>query len=188
MSENTDSTGSVDSGSDGTVLDGVHKGLEVVGVALLVLIGVITSARVVARTSPAFPNLIWSGEIARYALVIMTIIGIPYAMRTEDHISIRPLLEGLEERTRTVLFLTANVLVVGFSFLLAYASARVAERTLGNPLPTVRWLNYGYVNILITIMFVLTAIYALEQVASEWRTLTGNATTDGESVEAKDNA
>lgn len=182
MSESTDTTGG------GTVLDRVHKSLEVVGVGLLVFIGVVISARVVARTSPVFPDLIWSGEIARYALVITTIVGIPYAMRTEDHISIRPLLEGLEERIRNVLFLIANVLVVGFSFLLAYASAQVAQRTLGNPLPTVRWLNYGYVNILITIMFVLTAIYALEQVASEWRTLTGNAPTDGESVEAKDNA
>ena len=188
MSENTDSTGSVDSASGGTVLDGVHKGLEVVGVTLLVVIGVITTARIVVRTSPVFPNLIWTGEIARYALVVMTVVGIPYAMRTEDHISIRPLLDGLEDRTRDSLFLVANVLVVGFSVFLAYASSQVARRTLGNPLPTVRWLNYGYVNILITIMFALTAIYALEQVVSQWRTLTGNATTDGDAVEAKDNA
>jgi len=188
MSENTDSTESVDSASGVTVLDRAHKALEVVGVAVLVFTGIILTVRIVARTSPVFPDLIWTGEIARYALVVMTVVGIPYAMRTDDHISIRPLLEGLEDRTRDALLLVANVLVVGFSVFLAYASAQVSQRTLGNPLPTVRWLNYGYVNILITIMFALTAIYALEQVVSQWRMLTGNTTTDGDAVEAKDNA
>lgn len=171
-----------------TVLDTVHRLLEVVGVALLVLIGVITAMRIVVRTSPIFPTLIWTGEIARYALVIMTVLGIPYAMRTDDHISIRPILESLGNRYESVLIVITNLLVIGFSLVLSYASFQMAQRTLGNPLPTVRWLNYGYVNILITVMFVLTAIYALEQTVSVWRTLTTGETTDTESVDVKENA
>lgn len=169
------------------ILDTVHRALEMIGVALLVFIGVIVALRIVVRTSTALPSLIWTGEIARYALVILTVVGIPYAMRTDDHISIRPILDSLGERNRGILILTTNLLMVGFSFVLAYASYRMAYRTLGNPLPTVRWLNYGYVNILISIVFVLTAIYTLEQTVSVWRTLRSHEPTADESVEVGDN-
>ena len=151
------------------ILEKVHKGLEVVGIGLLLAVGLSVTLRIIARQVDFLPDLLWTGEISRYALVLMTIIGVPYAMWTNDHISIRPLMETLAERYQTVLFIMTNVLIVLFCLFLALSSYVVAGRTLSNPLPTVRWLNYGYVNITMTLMFLLTAVFTLDNTVKLWR-------------------
>src|SRR5699024_10881026 len=89
--------------------------------------------------------------------------------RTDDHISIRPLLKSLSGNYQKVLFMVTNVLVAAFCLLIAYSSFVVSKRTLGTPLPTVRWLNYGYVNISMVVMFLLTAVYTINGTQDLWR-------------------
>lgn len=155
--------------SEYDILERIHKGLEVVGIALLVVIGLAVTLRIVTRQVDFLPELLWTGEISRYALVLMTVVGVPYAMWTDDHISIRPLIETVSDRYRVGLFMVTNILIVLFCFLLALSSYVVAGRTLGNPLPTIRWLNYGYVNIIMSIAFLLTVIFTISNTVSLWR-------------------
>ncbi|EMA54767.1 TRAP transporter small permease [Halococcus salifodinae] len=143
--------------------------LEIVGVALVAVIGVTVTLRVASRPLDFLPDLLWTGEIARYSLVLLTIVGIPYAMRTNDHISIRPLLKSFSGNYQTVLFMVTNVLITVFCLFIAYSSFVVSRRTLGNPLPTVRWLNYGYVNLVMVVMFLLTAVYTTNDTRGLWR-------------------
>lgn len=150
------------------ILGKIHKTLEVLGVALLAIIGVSVTLRIASRPVDFLPNLLWTGEISQYCLVILTIIGIPYAMRTNDHISIRPLLKSLSGNYQTGLFMLTNVLVIAFCLLAALSSYIVSGRTLGNPLPTVRWLNYGYVNIIMVMMFLLTTVYVAADTRQLW--------------------
>ncbi|MFC5973573.1 TRAP transporter small permease [Halomarina salina] len=151
------------------ILGKVHTALEIIGVLLVGVIGVTVTLRIASRPLEFLPDLLWTGEIARYCLVILTIVGIPYAMRTNDHISIRPLLKSLSGNYQSVLFMVTNVLVLAFCLFIAYSSYVVAGRTLGNPLPTVRWLNYGYVNIIMAVMFLLTAAYTAADTRDLWR-------------------
>lgn len=160
-------------------LDVVEKSCEYLGMGFLCLMGVLAVLQIVMRFVTAQTigfSLTWTGELTRYLLVLMTAVGVPYAMRTDGHISIRPLVEKLPDPVSTRVLAFTNVLVVALCVIVAYSAYVVAQRTISEPLPSIGWLKAGYAHWLLGLMFVLTAIVALEQT---YELLTGDGVPGG---------
>lgn len=147
-------------------LEAIEKLCEYTGMALLCLMGVSAVLQIVVRfvTGELFGlSFTWTGELTRYSLVLMTAIGVPYAMLTDAHISLRPLVEKLPDRWATGMLALTNTFVAGLCFVVAYSSYVVAQRTLSQSLPSIGWLKEGYAHVLLGLAFVVTAVIALQK-------------------------
>lgn len=104
-------------------LDSVFSSFEMTLAGLLLLVmSVIAFLQVITRYC-FFYSLVWSEEITRYCMILMTFMGAAYAVAKQDHISI-DLLSDFFKKHQIPIALILNLMV--FLFLLvcvAYGSA-----------------------------------------------------------------
>lgn len=161
------------------VLDYIEKGTVLAGIALFVLINVVATFQVFVRFANLGISTTWTGEIARYLLVIMVFVGAPYAMRNNDNISIRPLFRLLPSLAQKVLITFSNIMVIAFSMLIIYSVSQVLDRTLGVTLTTVSWLTTGHAQVILGIMFVIVTLLSIENTILMWQ-------SDGAPIKTED--
>jgi TRAP-type C4-dicarboxylate transport system permease small subunit len=161
------------------VLDYIEKGTVLAGIALFVLINVVATFQVFVRFANLGISTTWTGEIARYLLVIMVFVGAPYAMRNNDNISIRPLFRLLPPLAQKVLITFSNIMVIAFSMLIIYSVSQVLDRTLGVTLTTVSWLTTGHAQVILGIMFVIVTLLSIENTILMWQ-------SDGAPIKTED--
>lgn len=160
-------------------MDAIEMSCEYLGMTLLFLMGILATLQILFRfvTSQTLGfSVTWTGELTRYFLVFMTAAGIPYAMRTDDHISIRPIVKKLSDTMRKVVLTVANVLVSIVCLVIAYSAYIVSQRTLTQPLPSIDWLKTGYAHAFLGLMFVLTVFAVVEQTYELWTIETDDET------------
>lgn len=138
------------------------------GQLVLALMGVIVAFQIIMRPLPIDYGAVWTTEIARYLLVVMTLTGIPYAMRRGSHISIRPLLRMLSDSLQQYFLTLANLLVVVMCAIGIWSAVTVVDRTLVQSLPTVGWLSVGYLMIYLAVAFALCIVVIFEKMVSMW--------------------
>lgn len=147
-------------------LNVVEKGCEYLGMGFLCLMGVLAVLQILMRFGTAQTigfSVTWTGELTRYLLVLMTTVGVPYAMRTDAHISLRPLVEMLPDAISQPVLAVTNLLVVSLCLMVAYSAYVVSQSTLSQSLATLDWVKIGYAHVLIGLMFLLAAVIALEK-------------------------
>ncbi|WP_339106088.1 TRAP transporter small permease subunit [Haloterrigena salinisoli] len=159
--------------SAGPLMDRIEQLLGGLGKLTLATMGVIVGLQILFRFVPvSFPS-VWTTEVARYLLVFMTLTGVPYAMRRENHISVRPLLRMVSDSIRNLMITLSNVLVVVMCSIVVLSGFTILERTMLQSLPTVGWLKVGYLMIYLIAVFGLCIVFIFEQTARIW---TGEAT------------
>lgn len=136
----------------------------------LTVMGGIVALQILVRALPIDYGAVWTTEIARYLLVMMTLTGIPYAMRRGNHISIRPLLRMLSDSVQRYLITVSNLLVIVMCAIGIWSAVSVLDRTLVQSLPTVDWLKVGYLMIYLAIAFGLCIVVVVEKIMSVWMT------------------
>lgn len=157
--------------SAATVFQRIEKACEILGVALLSVLCVLATLQIGFRYTGGLFDIsaAWTEELARYFFVMMVLIGVPYTMRTGDDISIRPLLRRFSDRLQKWCLTVSNVFVVLLSLIMVYSAYIVSQRTLGTTLATVDWLRTGYIHVLLGVVFILAAVFAVEQTVQTWR-------------------
>ena len=150
------------------VADRVEGLLGGLGRLILAVMGTIVALQILFRFVPIPFTAVWTTEIARYLLVIMTLTGVPYAMRRGNHISIRPLLRMLSSSRQQYLLVVSDILVIVMCAIVIRSGISILDRTLLQSLPTVGWLNVGYVMVYLIGMFALCILFIVENTASVW--------------------
>jgi len=153
------------------IFGSVQSICEYFGVVLLTMLTLLAAMQIFVRFFGAQVdfNAVWTAELARYCLVIMTFVGVPYAMRTNENISIRPLLKQAPVAVQKPLLTLSNIIIVVFSVLIVFSVNETARRTLSVGLPTVEWITVGYAQVILAIAFALAALFAVEETIELFR-------------------
>ncbi|KAA9396332.1 TRAP transporter small permease [Haloarcula sp. CBA1130] len=151
-----------------TLMQRLENALGSLGQLVLGAMGVVVAFQIIMRVLPTDYGAVWTTEIARYLLVIMTLTGIPYAMRRGSHISIRPLLRMLTDSLQKYLTTFSNLLVIAMCGIGIWSAVSVIEQTLVQSLPTVGWLRVGYLMIYLAIAFALCIVFIVEKMVTMW--------------------
>lgn len=160
-------------------MDRVEGLLGGLGKLIVAVMGGIVALQILFRFVPvSFPS-VWTTEIARYLLVVMTLTGLPYAMRRGSHISIRPLLRMLPSSAQRSLIVLSDTLVIVMCAIMIQSGISILDRTLVQSLPTVSWLNVGYVMIYLIGVFALSIVFILENMTSTWRSERAESDVNG---------
>lgn len=167
------------------IFDGVQDLCEYAMIGLFAIMTVLATAQILIRfiLSDFGVTAVWTEQLSRYLLVILTFIGAPYAMRTNDNISIRPLLERAPKGLQKGLITLSNALIVVFSLFVIWSVIEVLPRTINVPLSNFRSLTVGYAHIVLAVAFLFVLLYAIEETVELWQTgeiSTGADTPDEE--------
>jgi TRAP-type C4-dicarboxylate transport system permease small subunit len=126
------------------VLNGINRGIDGVNWAVgwllaaqLLVMTVLISWQVFARFVMGSP-LAFSEEIARFAMVWMTMLGAAYAYRYGTLISVGVLSDFGGPRVRRVLQVTVSLASVIFAYVLLVEGLAIAERTAVQTAPSTR--------------------------------------------------
>ncbi len=140
--------------------------LELVGVLLLSVILGLTLLQVVIRELPY--SVVWTEELARFTLIILTFVGMPYAMKQQEDISLRQIIEKLPFKYWKPFFIISNILVVVLCVVLILSVYSIAPRTINQRLVTFRLFAQGHAHIVLGLGSFLTILYAIEHTYDLW--------------------
>lgn len=149
-----------------TLSELVSKVLEIVGVLLLGVILGLTLLQVVIREIPY--SIVWTEELSRFTLVILTFVGMPYAMKQQEDISLRQIIEKVPFKYWKPLFIFSNIMVIILCVALIMSVYSIAPRTITQRLVTFRFFAQGHAHIVLGIGSFLTILYAIEQTYELW--------------------
>ena len=141
--------------------------LEWVLIALMVALTVIVIVAVVYRKSGA--SLSWYDEIASVMLAWITYYGAALAALRRRHIGLDSLLLMLPLPARMWATALAEVLVLAFFALLAWAGFEVVQVLRGDTLVSLRWMPVQLTQSVIPIGAVLFIVAELMSLPSYWR-------------------
>lgn len=153
-----------------SVFDIIQDVCEYLMIALLALMTLLAAGQILIRfiLADLGVSAVWTEQLSRYLLVLLTFIGAPYAMRTGENISIRPLLERAPPRVQRTLVTVSNVLVIVFAIFVIQSVLAVLPRTIDVPLSNFRSLTVGYAHIVLAAAFVMVLLYAVEETIRLW--------------------
>ena len=150
------------------LFDYLENATVLIGIGLFVLINLIAAFQVFMRFADLGISTTWTGELARYLLVVMVFVGAPYAMRNDDNISIRPLFRLVPSLAQKILITFSNLMIIAFSVLVIHSVDQVLDRTSGVTLATIDWLTVGDAQIVLAVMFALVILFAIEETILMW--------------------
>lgn len=139
-------------------------------IALMIALTVVVVVAVVFRKAGA--SLSWYDEIASILLAWITYYGSALAALKRSHIGVDDLLLRLPPRARAVAVVVAEVLVVCFFLLLAWAGWKVLTVLEGMSLVSLTWVPVQLTQSVIPIgaaLFVLAELLTLPERISEAR-------------------
>lgn len=166
------------------VSDAVSTTLEILGVLLLTVIVGLTLLQVAIRELPF--SVVWTEELARFTLIILTLVGMPYAMKQQEDISLRQIIEKLPFKYWKPLFILSNLLVIALCLVLIVSAYSVFPRTIDQRLVTFRLFAQGHAHLVLGIGAFLTALYAVEQTYELWNADEESDVLDDETDEPDD--
>ena len=143
---------------------------------LMVVLTVIVILAVFARKLGA--SFVWYDEVASVMLAWVTYYGAALAALKRQHIGFDGLLLRLPLKARMTAVVIAEVLVIGFFVLLAWAGLEVLAVVGGDRLVSLTWVPIAVTQSVIPIGAVLCIICELLSLPEYWR-----ATRSGHSTE-----
>jgi len=153
----------------------------------VLLLGVIlglTLLQVVIREIPY--SLVWTEELARFTLIILTFVGMPYAMKQQEDISLRQIIEKLPFKYWKPLFILANLLVIVLCLVLIISVYSIVPRTINQRLVSFRFFAQGHAHLVLGIGSFLTILYAIEHTYELWDADEQTEVVDDETAEPEE--
>ncbi len=99
-------------------------GKDLAGAGLLFMTGLVTLDVLLRRVFNA--PLIFADEVSGYLLVLVTLMGLGYALREEAHIQVRMGIDHISQRKRVVLHLMISVVAIFYAAILLVYTAELA--------------------------------------------------------------
>ena len=122
-------------------------------------------------------SLVWSEEVARYALVWSSMIGASVAYRQGGHVAITNLVERLPPMLRTIVARIVHLLILAFGCLVAWTGWALAARNFArHQLSAALQIDIAWVNIAIPAGGLLIAIAAVEAIITATKPSAGVTT------------
>ena len=128
----------------------------VVGVFLVVLILTLVSLQVYQRYMPG-SGWVWSGEIARFSLVWLTLSLSGYLTANDEHITLEMIDHVVSSRVLGVIKRLAHVIVTLIALAMVYEAYNLISRRTGQVTPAAR-MPLTWVYVLPFLGFLLTAL------------------------------
>jgi tripartite ATP-independent transporter DctM subunit len=127
----------------------------------------------VAGRALATTGFLWTGEVAQFALSVLTFVGGVVAYRRLQHLPVRALTNLLPPRTQAVLVVLAEWLVLLAAAVVAIASATLVQSTWNEQTPILR-IPAASIALPLSAAMALLALYAFERLLrADRRTLVG---------------
>jgi len=124
-------------------------------------------------------SLSWYDEVAAILLSWVTYYGACLAALERKHIGVDSILLMMPVQLRVVGMLVAEVMVIGFFILLAWAGLTVLEILEGDTLVSLTWVPIQFTQSVIPVTAILFIICELLSIPSYWReTVAGNSLND----------
>lgn len=137
-----------------------------VAAATLTVALVVMAAQVVARYFLS-DSLIWSEEVARYALVWSSMIGAAVAYRQGAHVAVTDFVVRLPLPLQALTVRAVHLLILGFSSVLAWQSWTLTLRSFArHEVTAALQVDIAWVQLALAVGGALIAIVALEAI---WR-------------------
>lgn len=145
-------------------------------IALMLILTIVVVVGVIWRKAGA--SLSWYDEIASILLAWITYYGAALAALKRSHIGVDDLLLRLPLRARKVAVIVAEVLVIGFFVLLAWAGFRVLGVLGGMSLVSLTWMPIAVTQSVIPIGAILFIIAELLSLPDYWRDVMAGRSTE----------
>ncbi|HSC94263.1 MAG TPA: TRAP transporter small permease subunit [Burkholderiales bacterium] len=151
------------------MLERVHhryeKLLEAIVFVLMVMLAVIVAAAVIFRKAGA--SLVWYDEVAEIMLAWVTYYGAALAALRGAHIGVSALVDAMPARMRVAAVVAAEILVIGFFVLLAWAGWHVLEVLAQDTLVSLPEIPSSYAQspiVIGSVLYVIAELLRLPQV------------------------
>jgi TRAP-type transport system small permease protein len=154
---------------DSTLIRRLTWLVEWVLVVLSILIFVVVFLQVLFRYVLRQP-LFWSEELPRYLLIWMTFLAAALAQKQDAHINITLCLAPLSTRTRQVLKILTDAVILAFLWVLIYSGGLVTSITAHHR-STALQLPMGLVYAALPVGAILMSLYLVLQIADGVRRL-----------------
>ena len=146
---------------------GLRKALEGVVLSLMVSLAVVVVVGVVFRKAGA--SLVWYDEVASILLAWLTYYGAALAALDRAHIGVPTLVDKLSGKSRLAILIGAEVLVLTFLVVLAWAGVRVLMVLGDTTLVSLPWVPTAVAQSVIPIGAVLFIIARLVSMPDAFR-------------------
>mgnify|MGYP001077117132 FL=1 len=146
---------------------GLRKALEGVVLSLMVSLAVVVVVGVVFRKAGA--SLVWYDEVASILLAWLTYYGAALAALDRAHIGVPTLVDKLSGKSRLAILIVAEVLVLTFLVVLAWAGVRVLMVLGDTTLVSLPWVPTAVAQSVIPIGAVLFIIARLVSMPDAFR-------------------
>lgn len=145
--------------------EGVYRLFGLIGAATFVFMALMATLQIFFRFTAAYLEYpaFWTNTLARYGLVIMTVAGVPYAARNNDHISMRPLLEYLPDRIENTLIMVSDALIIIVCAVVAVSAWTLIPRTIDQDIQGAVLVTVGHAYVFFLVAFVIAALFQLER-------------------------
>ena len=138
----------------------MKKTLEAVNAVVLLCMFVIVMLSVVFRVVVAVPAS-WTEELAQYTLIFLAFIGAAAVMRDERHIAITVFVDRMGKGPRRVLNIVNRLLMLPFFVIFAIGAFDNMRMNWEVELPTVAWMNIGYMYLVVFLSGLVMIFYLL---------------------------
>jgi TRAP-type C4-dicarboxylate transport system permease small subunit len=151
--------------------------LEYFLIFLMVMLTAVVVVAVLYRITG--DSLSWYDEVAAILLSWVTYYGACLAALERKHIGVDSILLVMPVKLRVVGMLVAEVMVIGFFILLAWAGLTVLEILEGETLVSLTWVPIQFTQSVIPVTAILFIICELLSIPAYWReTVAGNSLND----------
>lgn len=138
----------------------IEKGLEVICVALLLLLVGVVTLQIFSRVLNL--SIIWTEELARYALVYITFLGAALAYYKGEGLKITTLTEKFPKKLRIANEYLMGILTILVNIFVAYISISLINSLWDNPTPSLRW-SKGMVTLILPVGFALILLKNVQE-------------------------
>lgn len=170
-----------------TVFD---KAILYTATGLFALTIILTSIQVFIRwlNIPTFGFLHWTQPAAQYILIIATYLGAAVALRNNEHIAIRFLLERIENWNASLgraFRIFSNLVIIAFLAVALRATAVSAVDAWSTSIGGIGFVTSGYVYLGISIGIALTMLYAIINLGVTIKQMSMSSETDTDETDLR---
>ena len=151
------------------ISDMLEKILKVASVCILVLLVIVISIQIFARYVLNH-SLSWSEELARYLFIYLIFLGASVVYKQDRHISVDYFLDQLPARMKSIVGISADILLLIFLVVVFYQGLRLSRLVYNVPTAAL-YIPWTYVYLAIVIgsgsMVIFTLIFIYHRIRKE---------------------
>ena len=111
----------------------------------------------------------WTGEVARYLLILTTFVGSAVAWRKRDNIAVSAIIDLVPKKVRFIVDIVQDTTILAFVIICIIGSYNMGTRMAGARLGSLTFIRLGQFYWLLGIAFVFIAIYLVRWIVKNIR-------------------